>query len=122
MTKSQDPNELKNYLTQAWDYFVPPHLLIFKSMFGGICAYVDGRVFSSLSNMGLALKLKNEDQQALLKEDGAKYLQYDPSQPVSKQYVVVPDKIVCSPEMLSYWLQLSVEHVLTLPQKVKPKK
>ena len=38
----------------------------FKSMFGGACAYAGGKVFASLSDVGLALKLPAAGQAELL--------------------------------------------------------
>ena len=89
--------------------------LTFKPMFGGVCAYVGGRIFASLSNIGLALKLPTEAQAELLAEDGAKRLQYEPDAPPSKQYIVVPMPMQADPATLAPWLGRSVEYVLALP-------
>ncbi len=97
----------------------PATELEFKHMFGGVCAYVEGRVFASLSNVGLALKLSQESQNELLKEPEAKYLQYEPGTPPSKQYVVVPPAMVDDPTGLSRWLGESIAFVKTLPSKKK---
>lgn len=40
--------------------------LSFRPMFGGIMGYADGKVFASLSNVGLALKMNGNDHEALL--------------------------------------------------------
>jgi TfoX/Sxy family transcriptional regulator of competence genes len=82
--------EMQCQLDAAAEAFVQEDELVFKPMFGGSCAYVKGRVFASLSNAGLALKLSPHDQAELLKVAGAKRLQYEADAPVSKQYVVVP--------------------------------
>ena len=89
--------------------------LTFKPMFGGVCAYVSGRVFASLSDIGLALKLPPDAQADLLALDGAKRLQYEPDAPPSKQYVVVPPAMQADPAALAVWLGRSVEYVLSLP-------
>ena len=62
----------------------PPDLpLTFRPMFGGILAYVDGKAFASLSNVGLALKLAGENHSDFLALPGAKPLRYDPDAPIS---------------------------------------
>lgn len=43
-----------------------------KAMFGGACSYANERIFSSLSNVGIGLKLSPEDRDALLLIEGAK--------------------------------------------------
>jgi TfoX/Sxy family transcriptional regulator of competence genes len=87
----------------------------FRPMFGGACGYVRGRVFASLSDVGLALKLGLADQDELLSEKGAKRLQYEPDAPVSRQYVVVPPRIWKDAAALGRWVKRSIDHVLTLP-------
>lgn len=102
---------------------LPDSDLEFKHMFGGIAAYARGRVFASLSNVGLALKLPPPAQADLLTHEGAKYLQYDPGSPPSKQYVTVPEPFLADTALLEPWVVQSIEYVLTLPlPKKKGKK
>ena len=95
--------------------------LIFKPMFGGQCAYISGRVFASLSNVGLAIKLAPPAQAALLAVAGAKRLQYEADSPPSKQYIVVPAEVLADAAAWSNWFKQSVEYVLALPAP-KPKR
>ena len=113
-------DELQNRLSQAAERLALDQDLTLKSMFGGVCAYTSGRIFASLSNVGLALKLPVDAQTDLLAEDGAKRLQYEADAPPSKQYIVVPPPMQEDAEALSIWVQRSVKHVLTLPAP-KPK-
>jgi TfoX/Sxy family transcriptional regulator of competence genes len=113
--------ELQDKLSAAVEVLMLDGDLSFKSMFGGISGYLNGRVFASLSNIGLALKLSAEDQVALLKQAGAKRLRYEPDAPESKQYIVVPEAIQDSCEALSIWVKHSVDYVLAQPAP-KPKK
>ena len=89
--------------------------LTFKSMFGGVSAYVDGRVFASMSNIGLALKLSPEVQEKLLSVEGAKRLRYEPDAPESKQYIVVPENLCTAEKELAVWVEHSMNYVLSLP-------
>lgn len=95
--------------------------LTFKSMFGGVSAYVDGRVFASLSNIGLALKLSPDSQAKLLSLEGAKRLRYEPDAPESKQYIVVPENLCTVEKELAIWVEHSRNYVLSLPAP-KPKR
>ncbi len=92
----------------------------FRPMFGGFMGYADDRPFASFSNIGLALKLATADQEELLKIKGAKMLQYAPTEPVSKQYVVLPESIINEKKDLTAWIKRSVAHVAQ--QKTVPKK
>jgi TfoX/Sxy family transcriptional regulator of competence genes len=96
--------------------------LTFRPMFGGMGVYAHGRIFASLSDVGLALKLPVEHQGALLDEPGAKRLQYDPSMPPSREYIVVPPAIVEDSPRLEAWMERSIEYVKTLPIKKKTAK
>ena len=95
--------------------------LRFKSMFGGIGAYAHGTMCMSLSDVGLALKLGEADRAALLALKGAKPLQYEPDAPVSKTYVVVPDKMLGDPKTLRGWIEKSAAFVKGGKAKAKPK-
>ena len=112
--------ELQNHLSAAAETLTLDRELTFKPMFGGISGYVAGRVFASLSDMGLALKLPPDAQGELLAQPGAKRLQYDPDAPPSKQSIVVPPEMQAQPEMLAVWVRRSVDYVMTLPAP-KPK-
>ncbi len=89
--------------------------LEFKPMFGGVCAYVKSRVFASLSNVGLALKLSPTAQIELLKIEEAKRLQYESDSTPSKQYIVVPPEIWTDERDLAIWLKQSVDFVTAQP-------
>ena len=106
---------LKDQLSLAAESHALDGELTFKPMFGGVCGYVGGRVFASLSDIGLALKLPPEAQAELLSEDGAKRLQYEPDAPPSKQYIVVPPPMQADLAALAPWLGRSVEYVLAQP-------
>ncbi len=100
-TSAAPASALQAILTKA----APPDLeLSFRPMFGGIMGYVDAKVFASLSDVGLALKLAGADREALLAEPGARPLQYEPDQPPSRSYVAVPDAMLSDPDSLRRWI------------------
>jgi TfoX/Sxy family transcriptional regulator of competence genes len=95
--------------------------LRFRPMFGGIGAYAHERMFMSLSDVGLALKLGEAERQELLRLKGAKPLQYEPDSPPSKSYVVVPDKMLSEPKTLQSWIAKSAAFVRTQEPRRKKK-
>ncbi len=107
--------ELQDQLSAAVEVLDRDGELTFKPMFGGVCAYVQGRIFASLSDVGLALKLAPEAQENLLRELNAKRLRYEPTAPESKTYLVVPLHIQADAQVLAIWAAQSIDYVLTLP-------
>ncbi|HXI88121.1 MAG TPA: TfoX/Sxy family protein [Parvularculaceae bacterium] len=113
------PADLQKRLAAA----APPDVeLQCKPMFGGIGAYAGGRMFASLSDAGLALKLCEVDRDKLLKLPGAKPLQYEPSSPPSKSYVVVPDAMLANRKTLRAWIEKSAAFVKAAPARPVRKK
>ena len=106
---------LQSQLILAAERLDPQLEIHFKPMFGGACAYLDGRVFASLSDVGLALKLAPDVQNELLQIDGAKRLQYESDAPISKTYVVVPPDLCADEAALAVWTGRSLDYVQTLP-------
>jgi TfoX/Sxy family transcriptional regulator of competence genes len=115
---AHDPKKLLPILEAAAPADVA---LLSKPMFGGIGVYADGRMFCSLSDVGLALKFGGESHAALLKVKGAKPLQYEPDSPPSKSYVVVPDAMLKDRKTLGSWIAKSAAFVKSEPAK-KPKR
>ena len=93
----------------------------YRPMFGGIGVYADDRMCVSLSDIGLAVKLAGAAHAELLGLKGAKPLQYEPGQPVSKTYVVVPDAMLKDRKALGHWLAAAAAQAVAAPAK-KPGK
>ena len=114
-----DPKELQTIVEGA----APPDMdMTFRAMFGGILAYVDGKPLASLSDVGLALKLFKDDHKDLIATSGAKALQYDASQPISKTYVVVPEAMLKDKDTLRSWIKRAADGLTSQPAKAKKKK
>ena len=86
--------------------------------FSGAAVYADGRICISFTSAGLAIKLPQELCDKVM-EKGGKPLQYFPNAPIKKAYVVLPPGMLGDKEALCFWIDKSVEYVLTLP---RPKK
>lgn len=99
-----DPKDLKAVMESA----SPPDLeLGFRPMFGGIMGYAAGQVFASLSNVGLALKMTGADHAALSAVPDVKPLRYEPDDPPSKSYLLLPDAMLSDPDSLRSWIARS---------------
>lgn len=73
--------------------------------------YAEGKPFASLSNVGLALKLSGGDHAEMLALEGAAALRYEPDQPASKSYVVVPGPMLSDRSRLRSWIARSVANL-----------
>ena len=96
--------------------------LSFRPMFGGVMAYVGGRPFASLSNVGMALKLDEPGRAALLALPGARPLQYTPNDPPSRSYVLIRPDLTADPQALRPWLERSAAAVAAAPTRRKKRK
>ena len=79
-----------------------------KHFFSGAAAYVNDQIFMSISPVGLALKLPDDDC-TLLFTQGATPLKYFPKAPVKKGYAVLPSQLVENETVLMRWVVRSME-------------
>jgi TfoX/Sxy family transcriptional regulator of competence genes len=107
---AHDPKLLQTVLARA----APPDLNVtFRPMFGGLFAYADDKPFASLSDIGLALKFTGAEHEAILALPGAAPLRYEPDQPASKSYVVMPEPMLSEPDELRAWVIRSISRLPT---------
>ncbi len=90
-----------------------------KHFFSGAAVYADGRICITLTPAGFALKLPAGLRDELLTHEGTTNLQYFPKAPIKKDYVVLSQRMLDDRDTLCFWVDKSIEYVLTLP---KPKK
>ena len=105
--------ELKNHLSAAFDDGADRELTL-HPMFGIVCAYVNGHVFSWVTKLGLTLKIDAETGEKWARK-GAHQLQFDPEGPIFKSFYVVPSSIVNNEDALAQWVDQSVKFVLSQP-------
>ncbi len=91
-----------------------------KHFFSGAAAYANGRIFMTLTTVGLALKLP-QDSRELLIGNGARPLRYFPKGPIKKDYVVVPKVLTDDEETLASWIRESIRFALTFPKSTSPR-
>ena len=92
-----------------------------KHFFSGAAGYANGRIFISLTKVGLALKLPEETRAALI-DRGAEALRYFPNGPIKKAYVCIPDKLADDQVALAAWIVESIRFSQTFPKPRNPKK
>ena len=86
-----------------------------KHFFSGAAAYANGRIFMTLTSVGLALKLPPEARE-LLVGSGATLLRYFPQGPIKKDYVVLPPTLADDDEALTPWIRESIRFTQTFPK------
>jgi TfoX/Sxy family transcriptional regulator of competence genes len=87
-----------------------------KHFFSGAAVYADGRICITLTPAGFAIKLPKALRDELMEEEGTKNLQYFSNAPIKKEYVVLPQRMLDDRDTFSFWVEKSIEYVLTLPQ------
>ena len=92
----------------------PPHEEVgdvaCKHFFSGAAAYANSHIFMTLTSVGLALKLPEDDRTTLLAE-GATLLRYFAKSPVKRDYVVLPSELVDDNAGLMGWISSSIKFV-----------
>lgn len=87
-----------------------------RHFFSGAAAYAGGRIFMSLTTVGLALKLPEEARTQLL-EAGAEPLRYFAKGPIKKEYVVLPENLARDADALAPWIEASIRYVRAAADK-----
>lgn len=78
-----------------------------KHFFSGAACYVEGKIFASLTPVGLALKLPEKMRNEIVKK-GGRPLRYFPKAPVKRGYVVLTNEMVNNPELLNRLITESI--------------
>jgi TfoX/Sxy family transcriptional regulator of competence genes len=85
-----------------------------KHFFGGAAAYADGRIFMTLTTVGLALKLPEESRMALM-DRGATPLRYFPKGPIKRDYVVVLEPVAYKIDDFLPFVRASIRFTQAFP-------
>ncbi len=100
---------------------IPGVELTCKHFFSGAAGYANGRIFITLTTVGLALKLPEETRAALL-DKGAEALRYFPNAPIKKDYVLIPKQLADDQAALAAWIVESIRFAQTFPRPRSRKK
>ena len=90
---------------------LPPTRLGFKSVFGAVGGYVDGRIFISCGKLGVALRLPDKTLARLFREKDVKHLKYFAKGHIKKEYAVLPGRILRDGRRLRQLLDESIRYV-----------
>lgn len=83
-----------------------------KNFFGGGAAYVKGNIFMTLTKVGLALKLSEEDLTDII-EIGGMELRYFPNGHIKRKYSIIPENIILNSTNFHTWIRKSIDFVAT---------
>lgn len=100
-----DPKQLLSILTGA----APPDLdVTCRAMSDDFVGCGHDKAFASLSYVDIAWKVAGNEREAILALPGAEPLRYEPDQPASKSYMVVPAAMLSETQELRSWIVRSV--------------
>lgn len=85
---------LRELLREACPKLAVRHRLEFKRCFGAVTGYVDGNIFVSCGEFGVALKLPSATLSELFREEDVLHLRYFSNGHVKKEYAVIPGRII----------------------------
>lgn len=88
-----------------------------KPMFGNLGAFVNGNMFAGLFGSAVGVKLASADLEELRGVEGAG--PFGPSGRPMGGYLSLPPSWVDRPELATAWVSRALDHVSTLPPKVK---
>jgi len=89
-----------------------------RKMFGYSCVFAKGNMFAGLHEVGMVLRLPEEQRTEFLRLKGAKQFEPMPGR-VMREYVVVPNILLNAPEKLRVWVEKSLAYGSSLPAKTK---
>ena len=90
-------------------------------MFGGVAFMVNGNMSVGITNKGdLMVRFKSERHAEISEWPGANPITFGKGD--TKGFLFVDPEAVESKKALEKWVKLSLEHILTLPVKVKKSK
>lgn len=90
-----------------------------KPMFGGLCFYLEGRAFATITGsdpVEVALKLSQNDMAEVSTLQSSNHTLYGPA---GKEFVVLPELFVRNEQDFVEWLEKSLRYTRTLPLKTK---
>lgn len=85
-----------------------------RKMFGYPCTFLNGNMLTGLHEENWVLRLSEEDRQEL-SSIGA--LPFEPMGRKMREYLLIPQAIIKSPDLLKSWIQRSIDFVSLLPPK-----
>ncbi len=88
--------------------------LEFKNVFGAIGGYLNGHIFISCGQFGVALRLPPDTLNKLFQEKEATHLRYFPNGHIKKEYAVLSKRILENKPQLKKLVDESIQHAPVL--------
>ena len=110
--KSTYAGRITALLDQVRPELAAAHRIELKNVFGAAGGYVDGRIFISCGQFGIALRLPPSILEELFQEQGARRLRFFPKGHIKKEYAVIPGRILKDASEMGRLLDESVRFVL----------
>jgi TfoX/Sxy family transcriptional regulator of competence genes len=89
-----------------------------RKMFGSSVYFVNENMFAGVHGDGIMLRLRPEDQERLFAEHD-EAAPFEPMGRRMKEYVVLPPSVYDNSEEMRKWLNISYDHVFSLPKGKK---
>jgi len=106
--------QLIKLLEETRPELVIHHRLEFKSVFGAVGCYYDGRIFASWGKFGFALRLPPVILDNLFAKQSARHLKYFLKGHVKKEYAVLQKRIIENKHQLGQLIDESLKYVSSL--------
>jgi TfoX/Sxy family transcriptional regulator of competence genes len=103
-------DELKGMLDRAIPRLASTHELSFKGVFGAVGGYIDGKIFVSCGNFGIALRLPPTVLEVVFRKEGVTQLRYFSKWHIKKEYAVLPTRILEADELLTKLVDESMRY------------
>jgi TfoX/Sxy family transcriptional regulator of competence genes len=106
-------------LIHLFEQIVPagPNIVL-KKMFGYLCAFVNGNLFTGLFRQSMIFRLSPADRAAFLDQPGTVEFEPMPGHKM-KSYVLVHDPFAADEETLGDWAKCALQFASALPAKKK---
>jgi TfoX/Sxy family transcriptional regulator of competence genes len=92
-----------------------------RKMFGYSAAFAGGNMFAGLHEVGLVMRLPDEERETFLRLPGARPFEPMPGR-VMREYVVAPDALAGEPAALRTWITRAFRYASSLPSKTARKR
>ncbi len=106
-------NKIATLLSDARQELHAAHKLEFRNCFGAVAGYVDGHIFISCGEFGVALRLPPETLGELFQERDVLRLKYFPKGHIKKEYAVIPKRILNDRGRFEEFLDRSIKYALS---------
>ena len=107
-------NKLEDLLKRVRPRLAMSHHVEFKNCFGAVAGYVDGNIFVSCGQFGLALRLPSRTLTELFGETGVSPLKYFKKGHVKKEYAVIPQRIIDNEARFKKLVDKSIKFALSV--------